>query len=140
MTMSSTTCLPCMWCKSIAGYHPASCWVSPAVLTSCSWVETGLVRVKQSVKEHLLWLGQEFNPDPSIHWPLGKHMSVSRGLVELITPSQSRDLKKLTQIMKVLPSPMRVIKNILSSLKVFVKSYFVNSRHPTKRLIIWYIV
>ena len=28
---------------------------------------------------------------------------ISRGLVELITPSQSRDLKKLTQIMKVLP-------------------------------------
>ena len=63
-------------------------------------------------------------------------MSVSRGLVELITPSQSRDLKKLTQIMKVLPSPMRVIKNILRSLKVFIKSYFVNSRHPAKRLII----
>ena len=61
---------------------------------------------------------------------------ISRGLVELITPSQSRDLKKLTQIMKVLPSPMRVIKNILRSLKVFIKSYFVNSRHPAKRLII----
>ena len=45
---------------------------------------------------------------------------IFRGLVELITPSQSRNLKKLTQIMKVLPSPMRVIKNILRSLKVFI--------------------
>ena len=67
---------------------------------------------------------------------LKKLCLIFRGLVELITPSQSRNLKKLTQIMKVLPSPMRVIKNILSSLKVFIKSYFVNSRHPTKRLII----
>ena len=50
-----------------------------------------------------------------------KHFSlISRGLVELITPSQLRNLKKLTQIMKVLPSQMRVIKNILRSLKVFI--------------------
>ena len=50
---------------------------------------------------------------------------IFRGLEEQITPSQSRNLKQLTQIMKVLPSPMRVIRNMLRSLNVFIKSYFV---------------
>ena len=50
---------------------------------------------------------------------------IIRGLVELITSLLSRNLKKLTQILKVLPSPMRVIRNILRGLNVFINSYFV---------------